>query len=77
MALYFTFKVAMNIKIFGEAIIDPPAIDQLKTCTGPQDYGVLTADAHIRIKSVYRELVLTSLVVIKRSRQTSWLMMLM
>ena len=37
----------MNIKIFGEAIIDPPAIDQLKTCTGPEDYGVLTADAHI------------------------------
>jgi tRNA-splicing ligase RtcB len=37
----------MNIKIFGEEIIDPPAIEQLKTCTGPEDYGVLTADAHI------------------------------
>ena len=37
----------MNIKIFGKSIIDPPAIEQLKTCTGPNDYGVLTADAHI------------------------------
>ncbi|WP_235296506.1 RtcB family protein [Portibacter marinus] len=36
-----------NIKIFGEEIIDPPAIDQLKTCVGDQDFGVLTADAHV------------------------------
>ena len=36
-----------NIKIFGEAIIDPPAIEQLKNCTGDEDYGVLTADAHV------------------------------
>lgn len=36
-----------NIKIFGESIIDPPAIQQLKTCTGEEDYGVLTADAHV------------------------------
>lgn len=36
-----------NIKIFGEEIIDQPAIEQLKNCTGEEDYGVLTADAHV------------------------------
>ncbi len=36
-----------RIKIFGEEIIDPQAVEQLKTCTGTEDYGVLTADAHI------------------------------
>ncbi len=36
-----------NIKIFGKEIIDQPAIDQLINCTGAEDYGVLTADAHV------------------------------
>ena len=36
-----------NIKIFGEAIIDKHAIQQLHNCTGEEDYGVLTADAHV------------------------------
>ena len=36
-----------NIKIFGKEIIDDSAIEQLKTCTGRNDYGVLTADAHV------------------------------
>jgi tRNA-splicing ligase RtcB len=36
-----------NIKIFGEKIIDVAAIEQLKNCTGTEDYGVLTADAHV------------------------------
>ncbi len=36
-----------NIKIFGEEIIDTRAIDQLKTCVGEEDLGVLTADAHV------------------------------
>ncbi|HMQ08520.1 MAG TPA: RtcB family protein [Saprospiraceae bacterium] len=36
-----------NIKIFGEPIIDEGAIGQLKNCVGEEDYGVLTADAHI------------------------------
>ena len=36
-----------NIKIFGKDIIEQGAIDQLITCTGEQDFGVLTADAHI------------------------------
>ncbi len=36
-----------NIKIFGEDIIDKVAVDQLKNCVGEQDYGVLTADAHV------------------------------
>ena len=36
-----------NIKIFGKEIIDTLAIDQLKSCTGEEDYGVLTADAHV------------------------------
>ncbi len=36
-----------NIKIFGESIIDPPAIEQLKNCTTTDGYGVLTADAHV------------------------------
>ena len=35
------------MKIFGENIIDAPAIDQLKTCVIPGAYGVLTADAHV------------------------------
>ncbi len=35
-----------NLKIFGEALIDANAIAQLKQCVGPDDYGVLTADAH-------------------------------
>lgn len=36
-----------NIKIFGKEIIEDQAIQQLKTCTREQDYGVLTADAHV------------------------------
>jgi tRNA-splicing ligase RtcB len=36
-----------NIKIFGKEIIDPPAIEQLQTCVGKEDIGVLTADAHV------------------------------
>jgi tRNA-splicing ligase RtcB len=40
-------KPMKNIKIFGEIIIDNQAIEQLKTCTGEEDYGVLTADAHV------------------------------
>ena len=36
-----------NIKIFGKEIIDDKAIEQVLTCTGEEDYGVLTADAHI------------------------------
>jgi len=36
-----------NIKIIGEDIIDKGAINQLLNCTGTEDYGVLTADAHI------------------------------
>lgn len=36
-----------RIKIFGEAIIDPKAIEQLANCVGEEDYGVLTADAHV------------------------------
>ena len=36
-----------NIKIFGSEIIDQSAIDQLKTCTDEDGYGVLTADAHV------------------------------
>jgi tRNA-splicing ligase RtcB len=39
--------MANNIKIFGEEIIDEQAIEQLRTCTGREDYGVLTADAHV------------------------------
>lgn len=36
-----------NIKIFGAEIIDASAIEQLKTCVGEEDIGVLTADAHV------------------------------
>lgn len=36
----------MNLKIFGEEIIDDKAIVQIKNCIGPQDVGVLTSDAH-------------------------------
>ena len=36
-----------NVKIFGERIIESPAVDQLKTCLTPDGYGVLTADAHV------------------------------
>ncbi len=36
-----------NLKIFGENIIETPAIDQLKTCLADASYGVLTADAHV------------------------------
>lgn len=36
-----------NIKIFGAEIIDDAAVQQLKTCTGEEDFGVLTADAHV------------------------------
>lgn len=35
-----------KIKIFGEEIIDVNAINQLENCLGPDDIGVLTADAH-------------------------------
>ncbi len=37
----------MPVKIFGKEIIDKKAIEQLYTCTGAEDYGVLTADAHV------------------------------
>ena len=36
-----------NTKIFGKEIIDPQAIEQLNTCLGENDLGVLTADAHV------------------------------
>jgi len=36
-----------NPKIFGKEIIDNQAIDQLITCLGENDIGVLTADAHV------------------------------
>lgn len=36
-----------NLKIFGSEIIEEAAIKQIKTCIGTQDYGVLTADAHV------------------------------
>ncbi|WP_066834168.1 RtcB family protein [Rufibacter ruber] len=38
--------VENNITIFGEEIIDQSAINQIKRCVGPEDIGVLTADAH-------------------------------
>ena len=35
-----------NLTIFGEEIIDPNSIQQIKNCVGPEDIAVLTADAH-------------------------------
>ena len=35
-----------KITVFGREIIDEKSIDQLKNCLGPDDIGVLTADAH-------------------------------
>ena len=36
-----------NLTIFGEALIDPKAIDQIRRCqTKPEDLATLTADAH-------------------------------
>jgi len=35
-----------RITIFGEEIIDPKSIQQIKNCVGPEDRAVLTADAH-------------------------------
>jgi len=40
-------EMESNIVIFGKEIIDEAAIEQLRTCTGEGDYGVLTADAHV------------------------------
>ncbi|WP_192821924.1 RtcB family protein [Rufibacter sp. LB8] len=39
-------RIENNLTIFGEEIIDQSAIDQIKRCVGPEDLGVLTADAH-------------------------------
>lgn len=35
-----------RISIFGEEIIDPKSIQQINNCVGPEDLGVLMADAH-------------------------------
>lgn len=42
----FTTLRPMNIKIFGKHLIDDKSVDQLRRCLGPNDIGVLTADAH-------------------------------
>lgn len=35
-----------NLKIFGEEIIEPSSIEQIKNCFSEEDHAVLTADAH-------------------------------
>ncbi|RNC83141.1 MAG: RtcB family protein [Balneola sp.] len=35
-----------NLKIFGEEIIEPSSIEQIKNCFSEDDHAVLTADAH-------------------------------
>ena len=36
----------MRLKIFGDSIIDDKTKSQIRNCIGPEDIGVLTADAH-------------------------------
>lgn len=38
--------MSKNITIFGREVIDEKAISQFENCVGPNDIGVLTADAH-------------------------------